>query len=376
MPDVKILSDYRQVPTEGISGRYVASLMRHGATFYIENTNVLIQALIIDGKTFPLVINPGTSRTSYVCSPYSHYLSYSSEEFSKRHSLVPATLFRALALPFGALLRSTSIDRVVFINNWLFSTNPSPELSDEHIRAATNRVRREYPDFAIVFRSVNSLLDRSLSKSLTANDYRLVRSRRVYVLDGAKNRHLAPYNSQTDLKFLKRSPYRVVTCDGILETNASRMAELYRALYLSKHSRLNPHLNSEFFLLTLKENIFTYRGLEKDGRIDGFVTYFIQGDRMTGAVLGYELALPQNVGLYRMLVAILISEASQRGLRLNLSAGVGHFKMLRGAVPVEEYDAVYDRHLPVHRRLAWTALRMAGRLGSEIKPPPLSPKRG
>jgi hypothetical protein len=376
MPDVKILSDYSQVPTEGISGRYVASLMRHGATFYIENTNVSIQALIIDGKIFPLAINPGTSHTSYVCSPYAHYLSYSSEEFSKRHSLLPVAMFRALALPFGALLRSTSIDRVVFINNWLFSTNPSPELSCEHIRAATHEVLREYPDFAIVFRSVNSLLDQSLSESLLANDYRLVRSRRVYVLDGAKKRHLAHYNCHADLKFLKRSPYGVVTGHEMLEKNASRMADLYRALYLSKHSRLNPHLNSEFFLLTLKENVFTFMGLEKDGRIDGFVTYFVQGDRMTGAVLGYELGLPQNVGLYRLLMAMLISEAGQRGLQLNLSAGVGHFKMLRGAVPVEEYDAVYDRHLPAHRRLAWTALRMCGRLGSKIKPPSLSPRQG
>jgi O-acetyl-ADP-ribose deacetylase (regulator of RNase III) len=65
-----------------------------------------------------------------------------------------------------------------------------------------------------------------------------------------------------------------------------------------------------------------------------------------------------------MLIALAISEAARRRLKLNLGGGVGYFKSLRGAVPVEEYDAVYDRHLPSHRRLGWATLRMAGRLAS------------
>jgi len=375
MLEAQILSDYSRLSIEDIAGRYVAALMRHGATFYIENiTNVSMQALIVDGKVFPLVINPGKNPTSYVCSPYAHYLSYTTEEFAKRHSLLAATMFRTLAVPFGGLLLSSSIDRVAFINNWLFSTNPSPEISDEGIRAATRRVLCEYPDFAIVFRSVNSALDQSLCQILMENGYHLVRSRRVYVLEGVNKSHLEHYNTHNDLQFLKKSSYAVVTDRGILEQNVPRMAELYQALYLSKHSRLNPMLNSEFFLLTLKEKILTFVGLEKDGRIDGFVTYFVQGDRMTAAVLGYDLFLPQKAGLYRMLMAILILEAIQRGLQLNLSGGVGHFKMLRGALPVEEYDAVYDRHLPVHRRLGWAALKVGGHLGRRSKPPLLLPE--
>jgi hypothetical protein len=359
---VEILSDSNQVPTKDAFGKYVASLMRHGPTFYIENADVSIRALGIDGKTLPLVINAGTSRTCDVCSPYAHYLLYTVAEFGRSRSLVPAAGLRALALPFGALLRSTSVDRVVFINNWLIATNPSPGLSCEQIRAVTNRVLREYPDFAIVFRSVNPLLDQSLGKALVENGYRLVRSRRVYVLDGANKLHLRHHNTREDLRFLKISPYSVVNCQRMLAKHAPRMAELYRGLYLSKHSRLNPQLNSDYLRLTLEENIFTYRGLERDGRIDGFLAYFVQDDRMTGACLGYDLSLPQDVGIYRMLMAIAISEAIQGGLQLNLSGGAGNFKMLRGAVPVEEYDAVYDRHLAIHRRLAWMSLTIGGRL--------------
>src|SRR5262249_58873840 len=86
------------------------------------------------------------------------------------------------------------------------------------------------------------------------------------------------------------------------------------------------------------------------------------GEVMTGAVLGYAQELSQKLGLYRLAVAMLIAEATARHLQLNLSGGVGQFKMLRGAIPVEEFDAVYDHHLPLHRRLAWTALWLACRL--------------
>jgi len=41
---------------------------------------------------------------------------------------------------------------------------------------------------------------------------------------------------------------------------------------------------------------------------------------------------------------------------LNLSAGAEAFKMLRGARPRLEYEAVFARHLPLVRRLPWRIL--------------------
>jgi len=359
---IEILSEYAQVPARDMAGRYIASLMQYGPMFYVAHANIAIKALSIDGKVLPLVINAGTSATSYVWSPYAHYALYTIEEFRKRHAPIPTMSFRGLALPFGAALRTTSIDRVVFVNNWLWSTNPSPGLSAAQIGAVTGRLLEAYPDSAIVFRSVNPRLDPSLCTALRENDYRLVRSRRVYVLDGASPHPLQHYNTQTDLKLLHNSPYQIIACPSTLEPYAQRMAELYSALYLTKHSRLNPRFNAEFFRLTLKEHIFQYRALSRNGSIDAFVAFFVEREVMTGAVLGYAQELSQKLGLYRLAVAMLIAEATTRHLQLNLSGGVGQFKMLRGAIPVEEFDAVYDHHLPLHRRLAWTALRIAGRL--------------
>jgi len=90
---------------------------------------------------------------------------------------------------------------------------------------------------------------------------------------------------------------------------------------------------------------------------------------VTGVVLGYERSLPQGLGLYRMLFALLTAEAAERELLLNLSAGAGRFKALRGAVPVEEFDAVYDRHLPAPRRVVWAGIAVASRLGARSPSP-------
>ncbi len=116
--------------------------------------------------------------------------------------------------------------------------------------------------------------------------------------------------------------------------------------------------------MSLLEQFLTYRVLKKKSSIDTFTNYYIRDGVLTGAFVGYDQNLPQKLGLYRQVVTILISEAKKRGLLLNLSAGVGAFKELRGAFPVVEYDAVYDRHLPTRRRLAWRLVWMAGGLWS------------
>jgi hypothetical protein len=50
-------------------------------------------------------------------------------------------------------------------------------------------------------------------------------------------------------------------------------------------------------------------------------------------------------------------EALDRRLCVHFSAGVGHFKRLRGGVHAIEYNAVYDLHLPEYRSLPWACLQ-------------------
>ncbi len=364
---MRIITDHNGVPEGDRAGRYVSSLMRDGTLRYFQNIDLPVCAAEVDGSVVPLVLNCGKVRSADVCSPYAHYLRYTIEEFSKRHPAAPRFGLNVGASAVGALLRSAHLDRVALLNNWLLATNPSPEWSGEQIGALTRRITQQYPDFAVVIRSVNPVLDGGFCSALVENGYRLVRGRRVYILDARSPDCLEHQNLQRDIKLLESSGYRVIDDPTVLELHTARMQELYRRLYVSKHSGLNCDFTSQFFALMLKHRIFCYRALERDGRIDGFLTYFVQRGLITGAVAGYDCDLPQSAGLYRMLMAVMILKAARQQAVLNLSAGAGSFKQLRGAVPVEEFDAVYDSHLPTYRRAAWTAIIIGGRFAARIK---------
>jgi len=349
---------------------YLASLIKSGPAPYLDNATVRMEALVIDERVLPLVISERVEGNSNVCSAYAHYVEYAFHELAGRYRRVPAGLLKAPRSLLGALLRSGSIDHIVFVNNWLLTTNPSHGLSSAQIAALTAYLTRRYPDSAIVFRSVNPLADQPGLDALRTNSYRLVPSRRVYMLDTASPRYLERSNIRADLNKLRRMSYSIVDSPEDLAPHAPRITALYRDLYLGKHSPLNPQYNTDFFSLILKETFLTHRALIEDGRVDAFVSYFVEDGVMTASLLAYDLNRPQRLGLYRLAVALLISEAAKRRAWLNMSAGSGDFKMLRGAIPVQECDAVYDRHLPIHRRLPWTYVRIAARLGGLLSARP------
>lgn len=347
------------------AGRYVRALVGEGASTYIENANIEMRALVMDGRVLPLVINSGLDRcAAETCSPLAHYVDYTLEEFGKRHPRVSSRLTDVLARPFAAALESAGIDKVAYVNNWLYSTNPSPDLSSRQIARITDHLAKAYPDCALVFRTVNPRTDDRGSQVLVQHGYRLVRSRRVYLLDPIGGHHLKHRNVVDSLRLLDRTPYEIVGGRDALEPHAERLAWLYRDIYLAKHSPLNSAFNARFIAMTLEEEILVYRALRRDGVIDGFIAWFVQDGVMTGAILGYDRGRPTKVGLLPMLFAIQIRQATESGLLLNLGGGLGAFKMLRGAVPTEEFDAVFDRHLPSRRRLAWAGLSLAAAIAA------------
>jgi hypothetical protein len=351
--------------------RWVAALTRAGPRHFVDNADVTARAVVVDSRVLPLLLANGTFDNADVCSPYNHYIAYTLEEFVKRHRRLPAVFPFALMLPLRAILAAGRIDRVAFVNNWLFATNPGHGLSSVEIAAVTAEVAATYPDAAIIFRSSNPSIDPEGVGRLRQNGYRLIRSRRVFVLDASNSRYLRHENARLDRRLLAQTPYRIVEDPDVLLQHAARLAALYRGLYLHKHSWLNPQLNERFIAVTLKERILTYRALVRDGRIDGFIAFYPDNNILTGTVLGYDLGIPAKIGLYRMLFALLMAVGVERRMLVHLSAGADRFKVLRGAVPVEEYDAVYDRHLAFSRRHAWTSLRMATGLWARARREPV-----
>ncbi len=338
---------------------YLTALVRDGARHFVDNADVEVCVLCVDGAAFPLVRAAGRPGNAEICSPRTHYVRYLPEARARRHPAVPAACFEALALPMDLVARVGRFDDVVYVNNWLWSTNPRAALSTMQVAAVTARLVAAYPEAAIVFRSLTAELDPATWEAVRANGYRLIRSHEAFLIDTTEGAHLAHANTRRDLALLTRSAYQVVRDPAVLVPHAARIAALYRGLYLDKHSTLNAQLNARFFELTLTSGVFEHAALVADGRVDGFAAYFAEDGVAASASVGYDRTLPRDRGLYRMAIALMIAAAAERGVPLHLGAGAGSFKQLRGARAVTEYDAVYDAHLPRHRRLAWATLALA-----------------
>lgn len=353
------LSDSGRYPSD--AWEYVKVLSKDSPSTYIDNARVQMTTLSLDELLLPVVVGDPTARNSNVCSPYSHYVRYTLEELTKHPKGIPPWLFKEALSLIGVLLKRCKIDKVVYVNNWLFATNPHQSLTRGQIARLTDYLQRQYPQHAIVYRSLASDIDRPIYDALQENGYRLVKSRMVYVIDPTSPRFLERRNVKEDLALLQDRRYTVVDNRGISDSDIPRLTELFRSLYLDKHSYLNPQLNEKFFNLTVRRNILTYRALKQGDTVDAFICYYVNGKVLNGAFTGYDRSKPQSFGLYRRAIGIVISEAWKRNLLLHLSSGAGFFKVSRGALPVVEYDAVYDRHLPLLRQFAWRLIWIQGR---------------
>ena len=342
--------------------RYLAGVLSEGPRAYADNADVGMEALLVDGTLLPLVLSGGAEGTAETCSPYSHYVLYTVEEVSKRHPRVPRWLFSAGAAPLGRLLRLAGIDRVVSVNNWLLSTNPSVRFDAEQVKEVTACLTSRYPDRAILWRSLNPSIDEALIECARRSGYRLLRRRLVYMVDSGLQVYRNYLNARRDFTLLKRTRYKVISDHQALAPYAERMTELFRSLYLGKHSLLNTAFNSRFFALALASGPFEFRGFLADGQLAAFVSFFTKDQMMMAALIGYDLNQPRSQGLYRLAIATFLDEATTRGFRLNLSAGADSFKRFRGGMPVDEYDAVYDRHLPTRQRMGWFTLSAVSRV--------------
>lgn len=341
---------------------YLEALVRDGGGVFLDNARMAVRALAVDDVVVPLVFGEPGCANGDVCSPCAHYVRYTFEEFHKRHRIIPLWCFGVLSSASTALFRAGAIDRVVYLNNWLFATNPHQPFSRGQLEAVIRDLVSRYPRHVIIVRTVNPRLHAQHSELLQGCGFKMVKARKVYLLDVDGLPFKESENAKRDLRLLETSPYSIIGNEQLEATDMPRLETLYRGLYLDKHSYLNPQYTHRFFEFMWRHNQMTFRALRKDGRIDGFICFWVQDNLLVGVSVGYDVTMPRHVGLYRQVIALLIKEARERRVILHLSAGVGRFKELRGAVPCAEYDAVYMRHLLPHRRLAWRLLQWQGHL--------------
>jgi hypothetical protein len=335
---------------------YLLPLMRDGIARYIRNVDTELQVIRVDDVVLPITITRPDLTGSYVCSPFNHYFVYGLEEFNKLENPALESVLRLLLLPVISAYRHSAFDRVVYVNNWLLSTNLYPKISAEQLRAVIQFLADRYPDRPVIFRSVDFTGQPVLANTLRHSGCRLVFSRQVYYQAPTDPILWRKKQLKEDRRQLKQTPYKLVT--HLSDKDAPRLAELYRQLYLEKYSVYNPQFTPEFFKLALQSESFVLKAYQKSGDIDAVLGYYWINGIMTQPIFGYDINLPQSLGLYRLLSMQVLREGRDRGLLINASAGAGEFKRLRGGKAVLEFNAVFDRHIPVCQRWPWTFLKV------------------
>jgi hypothetical protein len=322
----------------------------------------------LNGRLWPLSINHGEGgeEGAYPCSLLTQYVRYPLAELS----LVPSRLLRigawaGLAL-LGVALRLGRVDRSVQWSSSLLSTDlHDPALGAEAGEAA--RVLSErFPDRAILIRNIHAFGHPDLPDRLRSCGFELFTSRQIYFFDGTTGGFGARSDVKRDWKALRSlKDYTVVEHSQFACSEVPRILELYRMLYLEKHSMLNPQYTERFVEEALQGGLLEFRGLRhSSGRLDGVFACFSRGEVTSTPFIGYDTTLPAELGLYRLLVALLLQRVAGDKVLLNYSSGAGEFKRRRGGEPAIEWNAVYVRHLPWHRRAAYRLLQFsANRFG-------------
>jgi hypothetical protein len=339
-----------------------------GASPFIANVLCQLGVVIAEQLVFPITISSGYERgNAYVVSPYTHYVSYLREELRLVESRAARAALAVLLDALGAVLERGLIDRVVTVNNWLLSTNLYPRSLHDALPSVVDALRNRFPHHAVMFRSLNEVTTGQVMMDLHASGFQPLVSRRVYLFDSNDDTLFKRKGFRRDHALIVRHGYRVVPVQQADVSQVERIVALYNALYLDKYSRYNPAFTPAFVALAIREQLLHVFVLEKDGRRDGVMGFFVRDGIMTTPLLGYDTSLPAELGLYRMLTALLSQLARERGLFLHRSSGAATFKRSRGAMPALEYSMVDFHHLTVRRQVAWKLLlRIANQVGRPL----------
>lgn len=314
-----------------------------------------VKVVAVDGLPIPISVNEAEYANSYVCSPYTHYVSYAHEELALLNNRLLEGTLAALLRGMGHLLRTARFNRVVQVNNWLLSTNLYPPVNPDQLLKVLDFLRCEYPGYTILFRSLSQETSGPIMDALSSYGCKWVPSRQIYLLQhpaGSKAKWLV----KRDRALLDKHGYTVEGPDQITEEDIPRIVELYELLYIDKYSEHNPKFTAVYIRLALEKRTLHVHGLRKNGRLDAVLGFYSREGAMTAPLFGYDTSLPQSTGLYRMLSAVLIDLADSRGELLHESSGVGQFKRNRGAVAATEFSAVYDKGTSWLNRSGWAFL--------------------
>lgn len=334
-------------------------LIKKGVTHYISNIETDLRVLVWNDLVLPITINQKEYHNSYVCSPYSYYISYAKKSLKHIAQNWAHPVLHSFLTGLSSLFYRFQVNQVVTVNNWLLSTNLYPSLQANQLEAIAIFLKKQFPTHAIVFRSIDALTSPLCCQTLKQLGYHFIASREIFSTDAKNEAIFESRLFKSDLRLLKNSGYEVIDHTELTQEDLPRILELYQKLYINKHSNLNPQLTLPYLKLMFEKNLFHFFALKKEGKIDGVVGVVKRNQMMLCPFLGYDLNVPKESCLYRLLCTILMLEAKKNQLLFHQSSGASMYKKIRKAVPCIEYIAIDYKHLSFKRKIPWQLLKLA-----------------
>ena len=332
---------------------YVDTVKQLGVSQAIRNVQTKLDLLVVDGEPVPTTLNDEEFTNSYVCSPYTAYISYAEDELELIQSKSQRNLFLGAIRIADRLLKLAKINQTLSINNWLVSTNLPPKWSKETVPKLTHKLIHRYPVHSFNIRSLNWHHNAELMQSLQDNGWLLIPARQVYLFDNQDRQWWYRSHTKRDQSLLRKTQLKLMEPHEHQEADFEDIVHCFNKLFIEKHSHFNPQFSAAY--LYQMHNIgliqfYSFRNPE-DNKIIASIGLFTQQEIITTPMVGYDTEQPKELGLYRLLMAVLLKETYESGQMMNLSSGAGSFKRARGGLPTIEYTAFYTKHLSCSRTL-------------------------
>lgn len=328
--------------------KYLLNLMQQGSSAFIKNAKTQLFVIKINDKIIPITVNNTEYENSYLLSNY-----FVITQLHERKHFILKPLINIL----GSLLKLCKINKVVIINNWLMSTNPYPELSNDEVAKIVQLLITHFPHHYFMFRSITRYGGDPLFKVLQNQQFHLLFSRNVYLYDTNQQKKLSNRmvrKQSDDFNRIVAKQYQLEEVTQLSTNEESRILDLYKQVYIDKHTKYSPQYSSLYLQELLKNKLIKLKVLKKEGKIYGAAGFFQKERFLLTAFFGYDTSLPQEEGLYRMLSGVIMEETKTAQLIGHQGSGAPDFKLWRGCTQEAEYTAIFDKHLPFHRRLFWS----------------------
>jgi hypothetical protein len=358
--DNNTIHDLRWPETEdgSYARRHLVPLIKNGVGAYIQNVQAECMALQAGNIVMPLVVSQATSQSSWVCSPTTQYIDYGQEYTTLISNPLLASFVKTALKAMGKFAASCRLNSVVYVNNWLFAVDLFPKnFTEEHLCAITQSLLHRFPQHAIIFRSLNPLINQPLMKLFKRNGYKMMASRYIHITDAADESILRTRILKSDQKLMRESTFRVVDETEILPEDYAAILKLYTSLYIVQHSKKNPQLTEKYIKSLIDNKLLQFKILKDQQHIRGIAGYVERNGVLLCPFFGYEKKDEDRNVIYRLLSTSLLLEAHKRKLIFHQSAGASFYKTIRRAKSCYEYNAIYTRHLPLNQRGGWMALK-------------------